>query len=271
MAVTDSIAHYRIGAKLGQGAMGEVYRATDTKLGRDVALKVITPALAGDPARLAGVSREAQVLASLNHPNIAAVYGIEDHAIVMELVEGPTLADRLKQGPIALDEALAIARQIAAGLEAAHEKGIVHRDLKPGNVKITADGTIKLLDFGLAKHAALAAAAEDATIAASTSGDGLIVGTPAYMAPEQVRGRPVDKRVDVWAFGVVVYEMLTGSKLFDGDAPTDVMASVVTKEPDLSRVPPIVRPMLRRCLEKDPKKRLRDVADALLLLESTGE
>jgi serine/threonine-protein kinase len=200
MADSDSIAHYRIGAKLGQGAMGEVYRATDTKLGRDVALKVITPALAGDPARLAGVSREAQVLASLNHPEYRGVYGIEDHAIVMELVEGPTLADRLKQGPIALDEALAIARQIAAGLEAAHEKGIVHRDLKPGNVKITADGTIKLLDFGLAKHAALAAAAEDATIAASTSGDGLIVGTAGLhgaRAGARQAGRQTRRRVGI--------------------------------------------------------------------------
>ena len=271
MAESDSIAHYRIGAKLGQGGMGEVYRATDTKLGRDVALKVIAPALANDPARLAGVSREAQVLASLNHPNIAAVYGIEDRAIVMELVEGPTLADRLKQGPIPLEEALAVARQIAAGLEAAHEKGIVHRDLKPGNVKITADGTIKLLDFGLAKHAALAAADDAMTIAPTASGVGLIVGTPAYMAPEQVRGKPVDKRVDVWAFGVLLYEMLTGAKLFEGENTADVMASVVTKEPDLSRVPPSVRPMLRRCLEKDPKRRLRDVADALLLLESTTE
>ena len=269
--MTDSIAHYRIGAKLGQGGMGEVYRATDTKLGRDVALKVISPALAADPARLAGVSREAHVLASLNHPNIAAVYGIEDHAIVMELVEGPTLADRLKHGPIPFDEALAIARQIAAGLEAAHEKGIVHRDLKPGNVKITPDGTIKLLDFGLAKHAAVAATDDEMTIAQSGSGIGLIVGTPAYMAPEQVRGKPVDRRADVWAFGVVLYEMLTGAKLFAGDTTTDVMASVVTHEPDLSRVPPIVRPMLRRCLEKDPKRRLRDVADALLLLDGTSE
>jgi eukaryotic-like serine/threonine-protein kinase len=269
--MADSIAHYRIGAKLGQGGMGEVYRATDTKLGRDVALKVIAPALAEDPVRLAGVSREAQVLASLNHPNIAAVYGIEDHAIVMELVEGPTLADRLKHGPLPLDDALAIARQIAAGLEAAHERGIVHRDLKPGNIKITADGTIKLLDFGLAKHAALAAQADDMTMAASISGVGSIVGTPAYMAPEQVRGKAVDQRVDIWAFGVVIYEMLTGAKLFEGDNTTDVMASVVTKEPDLSLVPASVRPMLRRCLEKDPKKRLRDVSDAMLLLDATSE
>jgi hypothetical protein len=269
----EFIAHYRIGTKLGQGAMGEVYRATDTKLGRDVAIKLIPPALAADQSRLANFTREAQVLASLNHPNIAAIYGVEDHALVMELVEGPTLADRIKQGPIALDEALRIARQIADGLAAAHDRGIVHRDLKPANIKITPDGTVKLLDFGLAKAAAVAAVAADdaATVAMSLVGADAIVGTPAYMAPEQARGFPLDRRADIWAFGVVLYEMLTGTTLFKGETPTDIMAAVVREEADLSRVPASVRPVLRRCLEKDPRRRLRDVGDAILLLETAGE
>ncbi len=269
----EFIAHYRIGSKLGQGAMGEVYRATDTKLGRDVAIKLISPTLTEDQLRLANFTREAQVLASLNHPNIAAIYGVEDQALVMELVEGPTLADRIKQGPMPLDEALRIARQIAEGLAAAHDRGIVHRDLKPANIKITPDGVVKLLDFGLAKAAAVAAMSADeaATVAFSMVGAEAIVGTPAYMAPEQARGLPLDKRADIWAFGVVLYEMLTGITLFKGDTMTDVMAAVVREQPDLSRVPAAVRPVLRRCLEKDPKRRLRDVGDAILLLETAGE
>ena len=269
----EFIAHYRIGAKLGQGAMGEVYRATDTKLGRDVAIKLISPALTENQSRLASFTREAQVLASLNHPNIAAIYGVEDQALVMELVEGPTLADRIKQGPIPLDEALRIARQIAEGLAAAHDRGIVHRDLKPANIKLTSDGTVKLLDFGLAKAAAVAAVGADeaATVALSMVGADAIVGTPAYMAPEQARGLPLDKRADIWAFGVVLYEMLTGTKLFTGETLTDVMAAVVREEPELTRVPAAVRPVLRRCLEKDPKRRLRDAGDAVLLLETSGD
>ena len=271
--MSDTIAHYRLGAKLGQGAMGEVYRATDTKLGRDVAIKLIAPALAADPSRLASFTREAQVLASLNHPNIAAIYGVEDHALVMELVEGPTLADRIKHGPIPMDEALAIVRQIADGLAAAHDRGIVHRDLKPANIKITPDGTVKLLDFGLAKAAAFAATAADdaATVAYSMAGAEMIAGTPAYMAPEQARGLPVDKRADIWAFGVVLYEMLTATTLYKGATTTDILAAVVREEPDLSRVPASVRPVLRRCLEKDPKRRLRDVGDAVLLLEGVKD
>jgi len=269
----ESIAHYRIGAKLGQGAMGEVYRATDTKLGRDVAIKLIAPALAADETRLASFTREAQVLASLNHPNIAAIYGVEDHALVMELVEGPTLADRIKQGPIPLDEALRIARQIAEGLAAAHDRGIVHRDLKPANIKITPDGTVKLLDFGLARAAAVATVSPDdaATVAISMVGADVIAGTPAYMAPEQARGLPLDRRADIWAFGVVLYEMLTGASMFTGQTTTDIMAAVVREEPDLTRVPGSVRPVLRRCLEKDPRRRLRDVGDAMMLLEMASE
>ena len=269
----DSIAHYRIGSKLGQGAMGEVYRATDTKLGRDVAIKLIAPALAEDQSRLASFTREAQVLASLNHPNIAAIYGVEDHALVMELVEGPTLADRIKQGPIPLDEAMRIARQIADGLAAAHDRGVVHRDLKPANIKITPDGTVKLLDFGLARAAAVATVAADdaATVAYSMVGGDVIAGTPAYMAPEQARGLALDKRADIWAFGVVLYEMLTGTAPFRGETTTDIMAAVVREDPNLTRVPAAVRPVLRRCLEKDPKRRLRDVGDAILLLETAAD
>ena len=269
----EFIAHYRIGSKLGQGAMGEVYRATDTKLGRDVAIKLISPTLIADQQRLASFTREAQVLASLNHPNIAAIYGVEDHALVMELVEGPTLADRIKQGPMPLDEVLPIARQMAEGLAAAHDRGIVHRDLKPANIKITPDGTVKLLDFGLAKAAAVAAVSADdaATVAFSMVGGDAIVGTPAYMAPEQARGLPLDRRADIWAFGVIVYEMLTGTRLFQGDTLTDIMAAVVREEVDFTRVPATVRPVLRRCLEKDPKRRLRDAGDVVLLLETAGD
>ena len=269
----DSIAHYRIAEKLGQGAMGEVYRATDTKLGRDVAVKLIAPSLVEDRSRMASFTREAQVLASLNHPNIAAIYGVEDQALVMELVEGPTLAERIKQGPIPVAEALAIARQIADALAAAHDKGIVHRDLKPANIKITPDGVVKLLDFGLAKAAATAnvASGDAATVAFSMASAGMIVGTPGYMAPEQARGQDVDKRADIWAFGVVLYEMLTGTTLYSGDTITDVMAAVVREEPDLTRVPATVRPLLRRCLEKEPKRRLRDIGDAMLLLETVAE
>ena len=221
---------------------------------------------------MARFTREAQVLASLNHPNIAAIYGVEDRALIMELVEGPTLSERIKQGAIPLDEALEIARQIADGLEAAHDKGIVHRDLKPANIKITPSGTVKLLDFGLAKAEGpwtSTASVEDApTLTVATTGAGVILGTAAYMAPEQARGRNVDKRADIWAFGVILYEMLTGEQMFEGDTVTDVLASVVRQDPDLKRVPEKVRPLLQRCLEKDPKRRLRDAGDAMLLLDT---
>jgi Tol biopolymer transport system component len=268
----ESIAHYRISSKLGEGAMGEVYRATDSKLGREVAIKLIPEDFAKDATRMARFTREAQVLASLNHPNIAAIYGVEDGALIMELVEGPTLSERITQGAIPLDEALDIARQIADGLEAAHDKGVVHRDLKPSNIKITPGGTVKLLDFGLAKTDGpwtTGTSVDDApTMAVTATGAGMILGTAAYMAPEQARGRTVDKRADIWAFGVILYEMLTGEQTFGGETVTDVLASVVRHDPDLKRVPAKVRPMLERCLEKDPKKRLRDVGDAMLLLQT---
>ena len=252
--------------------MGEVYRATDTKLGRDVAVKLIAANVAQDAGRMASFTREAQVLASLNHPNIATIYGVEQDAIVMELVEGPTLAERIKQGPIPFDEAIGIARQMAEALATAHDKGIVHRDLKPANIKITPEGTVKLLDFGLAKAAAVAAVPPDEAMTIATSMSGSVIsGTPGYMAPEQARGQDVDKRADIWAFGVVLYEMLTGTMLFRGDTTTDVLAAVVREDPDLNRVPDRVRPLLRRCLEKDPRRRLRDIADAMLFLETASE
>jgi Tol biopolymer transport system component/predicted Ser/Thr protein kinase len=272
--IPDNIAHYRISSQLGEGATGKVYRATDGKLGREVAIKVIPDAFAADPVRMARFTREAQVLASLNHPNIAAIYAVEDRALVMELVEGQTLAERIARGAIPLDEALGFARQIAEGLSAAHDKGIVHRDLKPANLKITPDGTIKLLDFGLAKSDSpwTSSSVDDApTLTVATTGAGVIVGTAAYMSPEQARGKQVDKRADIWAFGAIVYEMLTGSRLFAGETITDVLASVVQRDPDLSSVPANVQRLLRRCLEKDPRQRIRDAGDAMLLFDSRGD
>jgi Tol biopolymer transport system component len=272
--IPETIAHYRVSATLGEGAMGQVYRATDSKLGREVAIKVIPEDFAADPVRMARFTREAQVLASLNHPNIAAIYAVEDRALIMELVEGPTLAERIAQGPIPRDEALGLARQIADGLSAAHEKGVVHRDLKPANIKITPHGTIKLLDFGLAKADgpwSAASVADAATLTVATTGAGVIVGTAAYMSPEQARGKQVDRRADIWAFGVIVYEMIAGSRLFAGETITDVLASVVTHDPDISRVPADVQRLLRRCLEKDPKDRVRDASDAMLFLDSSSQ
>jgi serine/threonine-protein kinase len=273
MSPQELIAHYRILSKLGQGGMGAVYRATDTKLNRDVAIKILPPAFAADPDRLARFTREAQVLASLNHPNIADIYGIEQNAIVMELVEGDDL-----KGPVPVDTALAIARQIAAGLEAAHEKGIIHRDLKPANIKITPDGAVKLLDFGLAKATEQSAAASSAsptlspTLSLAMTQAGMILGTAAYMAPEQARGKIVDRRADIWAFGVVLFELLTGRMLFAaGDTVTDIIAAVVTRDPDWNLLPPDtpphVRRLLDRCLRKDPKLRLQAIGDARILLD----
>ena len=258
--------------------MGQVYQATDTKLNRQVALKILPEAFATDPDRLARFQREAQVLASLNHPNIAAIHGLEEsddtRALVLELVEGPTLADRISDSPIPLDEALPIAKQIAEALEAAHEAGVIHRDLKPANIKVRSDGTVKVLDFGLAK--ALDPSPEgdpsqSPTLTAAATHMGVILGTAAYMSPEQASGETVDKRSDIWSFGVVLFEMLTGRRLFDGKTTAHVMSAVLQVDPRWDELPatlpePVVR-LLRRCLEKERKRRLRDVGDALAELD----
>jgi len=255
--------------------MGEVYRARDTKLGRDVAIKVLPEAFAHDAERMARFEREAQVLASLNHPNIAAIYGLEEssdvRSLVMELVEGPTLEDRIAQGPVPLDEALALVKPIAEGLEYAHEKGVIHRDLKPANIKIASDGTVKLLDFGLAKAVEEPVVAGNPSISPTLTirgtSAGVILGTAAYMAPEQARGAVVDKRADIWAFGVVLYEMLTAKQPFVGSTVSDTLAGVLKTDPDLAVIPASVRRLVRRCVEKDAKRRLRDIGDARLAIE----
>jgi serine/threonine protein kinase/Tol biopolymer transport system component len=312
---------YEVIGAIGAGGMGEVWRATDTRLGRQVALKLLPEDFARDPERHARFEREAKVLASLSHPNIAVLFGLEHlearvdsrqsavdnspipadpasvnpspeprtpspdverapralHVLVMELVEGDDLAQRLSRGPVPADEAFAIALQVAAGLEAAHEKGIVHRDLKPANVKVTPDGTVKVLDFGLAKaweaEAGSASLALSPTITSHHTREGVILGTAAYMSPEQARGKAVDRRTDIWAFGCLVLELLTGKQAFGGDTVTDVIAAVVTREPDWSTLPAGVRPrtreVLRRCMEKDPRKRFRDIGDVRLELEES--
>jgi Tol biopolymer transport system component len=276
---------YEITAQIGEGGMGQVYRATDTTLGRQVAIKILPDAFAADPERLARFDREAKALASLNHPHIAAIYGFEKaagaQALIMELVEGEDLSRRIARGAIPLDEALPIARQIAEALEAAHEQGIIHRDLKPANIKVRADGTVKVLDFGLAKAMESGSgnqrpgggAFEDSptiTTPAMTM-RGVILGTAAYMSPEQAKGKSVDRRADVWALGAVLYEMLAGQRAFKGEDTTDAMAAVVGKEPDWSALPAdtpaSIRKLLRRCLEKDRKRRLADAADARLEIE----
>ena len=252
--------------------MGEVYRARDTKLDRDVALKVLPQAFTDDPDRLARFEREAKVLASLNHPNIGHIYGLEEaegqKALVLELVEGPTLAERIKQGPIPVDEALPIAKQIAEALEAAHEQGIIHRDLKPANVKVKADGTVKVLDFGLAKvFEAIPSNATTLTVAGTEAG--VVVGTPAYMSPEQTRGKPLDKRTDVWAFGCVLYEMLTGQRVYGADTHSDTVAAILGQEPNWRELPPAasgLTGLLRRCLRKDHARRQRDLGDVSIEL-----
>jgi serine/threonine-protein kinase len=272
---TYTIAHYRITSKLGEGGMGEVHRATDTRLNREVAIKTLPEAFAEDAFRMARFAREAQVLASLNHPNIAAIYGLEVGALVMELVEGPTLAQRILQGPIPIDEALAIARQIAEALEYAHDHAIVHRDLKPANIKITPEGRVKMLDFGLAKalsnDTAEASAISSPTLTMGATMAGTIMGTAAYMSPEQARGQSVDRRADIWAFGVVLHEMLTGRALFQQATISDTLAAVLRADPDWSGLPSglpaNIRTMLQRCLERDPRRRLRDIGDARLELE----
>jgi eukaryotic-like serine/threonine-protein kinase len=269
--------HYDVAALIGVGGMGEVYRAADTILKRDVALKMLSESLVTDATRLARLQREAELLASLNHPNVAQIYGLERSdgrtALVMELIDGPTLAERIAEGPLPPSEALEVARQIAAALEAAHERGIVHRDLKPANIKLKADGTVKVLDFGIAK--ALDPPATSGPQAAVTTPGmtevGVVLGTAAYMAPEQARGKPVDRRADVWSFGCVLYEMLTGKAAFLGNDVAETLARVLERDADMSRLPaglaPGVRGTLELCLQKDAKKRLRDIGDARLALE----
>jgi serine/threonine protein kinase/Tol biopolymer transport system component len=277
---------YEITAQIGEGGMGQVYRGTDTTLGRQVAIKILPDAFASDPERLARFEREAKTLASLNHPHIAAIYGFEKsggmHALVMELVEGDDLSQRIARGAIPIDEALPIAKQIADALEAAHEQGIIHRDLKPANIKVRDDGTVKVLDFGLAKalapepgSAAAVHLSQSPTITspALMTGAGMILGTAAYMAPEQAKGRPADKRSDVWAFGCLLYEMLAASPAFHAEDVSGTLAFVITKEPDWAALPPsttpTIRRLLRRCLEKDPKRRLQSIGDARLEIEES--
>jgi serine/threonine-protein kinase len=278
LAAGTRIGSNEILGAIGAGGMGEVYRARDTKLNRDVAIKVLPEIFALDPDRLARFTREAQTLASLNHPNIAAIYGIEDRALVMELVEGDDLSVLMARGPIPLAEALPIAKQIAEALEAAHEQGIVHRDLKPANIKVRADGTVKVLDFGLAKAMDPAGAssgnvANSPTLTAHATQMGMILGTAAYMAPEQARGKAVDKRADIWAFGAVLYEMVTGRRLFPGEEISDVLAAVLRQDIDWSALPPGTPPRLRRllerCLDRDAKSRLRDVGEARVEIAKT--
>ncbi len=260
----ERLGPYEILAPIGAGGMGEVYRAKDTKLKREVALKVLPESFANDPERMARFQREAEVLAALNHPNIAQIYGVEERALVMELVPGQSL-----KGPLPLETALNYAKQIADALEAAHEKGIVHRDLKPANIMITPAGVVKVLDFGLAAVAQSSDPSnpEDSpTLTISPTRAGMILGTAAYMSPEQARGKAVDKRADIWAFGVVLYEMLAGKQLFHGETISDTLAAVLTKEPDWEQVPAKVRRLHEACLQKDPKQRLQAIGDWRLLL-----
>ena len=286
MALTpgDRLGVYEVLAAVGEGGMGQVWRAHDAKLNRDVALKVLPDSFAHDADRLARFTREAQTLAALNHPNIAHIHGLEEsggvRALVMELVEGEDLSQRIARGAIPLDEALPIARQIAEALEAAHEQGIIHRDLKPANIKVRADGTVKVLDFGLAKaldpvKASSAEAMNSPTLSLHATQAGMILGSAAYMAPEQAKGRAVDRRADVWAFGAVLFEMLSGTRAFEGDDIADTLANVLKMEPAWERmpadVPARIRQVLRGCLQKDPKQRIHDVADVRLALEGAFE
>ena len=279
LAPGTRLGAYEITAPLGAGGMGEVYRARDTRLNRDVAIKVLPDAFASDPERLARFKREAHVLAALNHPHIAAIYGLEEtataSALILELVEGPTLADRIAQGPIPLDEALPIGKQICEALEAAHERGIVHRDLKPANIKLTKDATVKVLDFGLAKPTGgptnpTTSLSPTVTSPAMTMA-GALLGSAAYMSPEQAKGKTVDKRTDIWAFGCVLFEMLGGQRVFSGEGVTDVLAAIVRDEPNWSELPAAtpsgIERVLRRCLCKDVRHRFADIADVWIDIE----
>jgi eukaryotic-like serine/threonine-protein kinase len=274
-----TLGHYRVGEQLGRGGMGEVYVADDLNLNRKVALKFLPDAFAGDPERMARFEREAKLLASLNHPNIAAIYGLEQaegkRFLVLELVEGETLAQRISKGALPVDESLAICHQIAEGLEAAHEKGVIHRDLKPANVMITEGDKVKILDFGLAKalsdETQSVNASQSPTLTEAMTRPGVILGTAAYMSPEQAKGKAVDKRADIWAFGCILYECITGKRAFEGETVTETLAGVLTKEPEWERIPAGVRRLLSRCLGKDPQKRLRDIGDGFALLEDPLE
>ncbi len=287
MALTPGtrLGVYEVTAPIGEGGMGQVFRATDTRLKRQVAIKILPPSLAADHDRLARFQREAEVLASLNHPNIAGIFGLEENggvsALVMELVEGEDLSQRITRGAIPLDEALPIARQIAEALEAAHEQSIIHRDLKPANIKVRPDGTVKVLDFGLAKAmeptgVASPSVSQSPTITTpAMTQAGMILGTAAYMSPEQARGKQVDKRADIWAFGCVLYEMLTGKRAFGGEDVSLTLADVMKGEADWqalpATLPPGIRTVLTRCLQKDPKQRLRDIGDVRLALDGAFE
>ncbi len=279
--VGTTISHYKVLEKIGEGGMGEVYRATDTKLNRDVALKILPEQFASDSQRMGRFQREAEVLASLDHPNIGQIYGIEEagqtKALVLQLIEGPTLADKIAQGPIPVEDALKIALQMAEGLEAAHEKGVIHRDLKPANIKITPEGQVKILDFGLAKalegEVPVADLSQSPTLTQAATQQGVILGTAAYMSPEQAKGRTIDKRTDIWAFGCVLYEMLTGRQVFAAKDVSTVLARVLDREPDFTPLPanlhPRLRDLLRRCLQKDAKLRYHDIADVRLDIQET--
>src|SRR5262245_33478352 len=277
------LAHYDIKAPLGKGGMGEVYRANDQKLGRDVAIKILPKDFAQDTDRLARFQREAKLLASLNHPNIAAIHGLEyandTHFLVLELVEGETLSDHLTRGPIPVEESLRLAVQIAEALQAAHEKGVIHRDLKPANIKVTHDGTVKVLDFGLAKATDIESSDADAlsnspTLRTLASSPGMILGTAAYMSPEQAKGRPVDRRTDIFAFGCVLYEMLTGKRAFEGEDISDTLAAVLRAEPNWTalpqHLPPLLAKLIQQCLVKDRAKRIADISVAKFLLTAPG-
>ena len=278
--VGQTISHYKVLEKIGEGGMGVVYRATDTKLNRDVALKILPQQFASDAQRMARFQREAEVLASLDHPNIGQIYGIEEagqtKALVLQLIEGPTLAEKIAQGPIPVEDALKIALQMAEGLEAAHEKGVIHRDLKPANIKITPEGQVKILDFGLAK--ALegetppdANLSQSPTLTAAATQAGVILGTAAYMSPEQAKGKPLDKRTDIWAFGAVLYEMLTAQQAFSGEDVAEILAAVIMKEPNFEqlskKVPDRLQELIQRCLRKDRKMRFPDIAEARILTQ----
>src|SRR3989454_4288430 len=280
LTIPQTLGSFEVLSIVGRGGMGEVYRARDTKLKREVAIKILPEEFSSDQDRIARFQREAEVLASLNHPNIAAIYDLEEvegsRFLVLEFVEGETLAERIGRGPIPVEEALNIARNICEGLEVAHERGITHRDLKPANIKLTPDGKVKVLDFGLAKAienaptgAALSNSPTLLTMAATSAG--MILGTAGYMAPEQAKGKAVDRRADIWAFGVVLYEMLSGRMLFSGETASETIAAVLMKEPDWNTLPPNIparlRRLLRRCLVKEPRNRLHDISDARIAIE----